>query len=81
MPKPRGGTSYRLSEGAQALLSQLSDHLGVTKTGILEMAIRKLAHLELPHGGQSRHPRARRASSKRMRRSELNGRGNDVSSG
>lgn len=47
MPKPRGGTSYRLSTDAQDLLARLADRLGLTKTGVLEMAIRKLAHAEL----------------------------------
>lgn len=50
MPKPRGGTSYRLSEDAQELLGRLADRLGLTKTSVVEMAIRKLAYLEL--GGE-----------------------------
>jgi hypothetical protein len=51
MPKSRGGTSYRLSECAQDLLAKLSERLGVTKTGVLEMAIRKLARTELGEVG------------------------------
>jgi hypothetical protein len=47
MPKPRSGKSYRLSEDAQRLLARLADRLGLTRTGILEMAIRKLAYAEL----------------------------------
>lgn len=47
MPKPRGGTSYRFSTDAQVLLARLADRLGLTKTGVLEMAIRKLAQAEL----------------------------------
>lgn len=47
MPKPRQGTSYRLSEEAQELLGGLADRLGLTKTSVLEMAIRKLAYTEL----------------------------------
>jgi hypothetical protein len=48
MPKPRGGTSYRLSEEAQGLLTRLSGRLGLSKTGVLEVAIRKLARSEFP---------------------------------
>src|ERR1700722_9452980 len=33
MPKPRGGTSYRLSEEAQALLTRLSGIRGFSMTG------------------------------------------------
>lgn len=47
MPKRRSGTSYRLSEDAQDLLATLASRLGLTKTSVLEMAIRKLAHTEL----------------------------------
>jgi hypothetical protein len=43
MPKPRSGTSYRLSEDAQDLLARLVDRFGLTKTGVVEMAIRNLA--------------------------------------
>jgi hypothetical protein len=46
MPKPRGGTSYRLSDDAQVLLGVLASRLGLTKTSVLEMAIRKLAFAE-----------------------------------
>ncbi len=55
MPKPRSGTSYRLSEDAQDLLARLATHLGVTKTGVLEMAIRKLAYAEFG-SSQGRYP-------------------------
>jgi predicted transcriptional regulator len=47
MPKPRSGTSYRLSDDAQDLLAKLASRLGLTKTSVLEMAIRKLAQAEL----------------------------------
>jgi hypothetical protein len=50
MPKPRSGTSYRLSEDAQHLLTKLAYRLGLTKTSVLEMAIRKLAYAELGDG-------------------------------
>lgn len=47
MAKPKGATSYRLSEDAQRLISALADRLGVSKTGVLEIAVRKLARSEL----------------------------------
>lgn len=50
MPKPRGGTSYRFSEEAQDLLGQLAQSLGLSKTAVLELAIRKLARSEFPEG-------------------------------
>jgi predicted transcriptional regulator len=53
MSKPRGGTSYRLSADAQDLLMRLADRLGLTKTGVLEMAIRKLARAELGEAEQN----------------------------
>jgi hypothetical protein len=52
MPKPRSGTSYRLSQDAQDLLTRLATRLGLTKTAVLEMSIRKLAYTEL--GGDER---------------------------
>jgi hypothetical protein len=58
MPKPRSGTSYRLSEDAQALLGRLTARLGLTKTGVLEMAIRKLAYTELDKAGGEPRPAA-----------------------
>jgi hypothetical protein len=48
MPKPRGGTSYRFSSEAQELLARLADALGVSKTAVIEMALRKVARAELP---------------------------------
>jgi predicted DNA-binding protein len=47
MPKPKSATSYRLSEEAQQLLERLASRLGLTKTSVLEMSIRKLAYAEL----------------------------------
>jgi hypothetical protein len=46
MAKPKGATSYRLSSGAQQMISALADRLGLSKAGVLEMAVRKLAHAE-----------------------------------
>ena len=61
MPKPRSGTSYRLSEDAQELLGRLAGRLGLTKTSVVEMAIRKLAFAEPECRGQTLflvfHPR------------------------
>jgi hypothetical protein len=66
MPKPRSGTSYRLSEDAQRLLARVADRLGLTKTGVLEMAIRKLAYAELDEAEWRRDlqapPEARRSA-------------------
>jgi hypothetical protein len=56
MPKPRGATSYRFSEEAQALLAQLSGRLGLSKTGVLELAIRKLARSELAQRRRYKQP-------------------------
>jgi hypothetical protein len=39
-------TSFRLSEDCQALLERLAEHLGITRTAVLEMAVRKLARAE-----------------------------------
>jgi hypothetical protein len=56
MPKPKSGTSYRLSQDAQHLLTSLAGKLGLTKTGVLEMAIRKLAYAELDGAEWRRDP-------------------------
>jgi hypothetical protein len=39
-------SSYRLSEGCQQLLKQMSDHLGISQAGVIEQAVRKLARAE-----------------------------------
>jgi hypothetical protein len=64
MAKPRSGTSYRLSEDAQDLLGRLANRLGLTKTGVVEMAIRKLAYAEL--GGEE--PTSSQQGPARLRR-------------
>jgi predicted transcriptional regulator len=51
MPKPKGSTSYRLSDDAQGLLARLADRLGLSKTSVMEMAIRKLAYAEFGEAG------------------------------
>jgi hypothetical protein len=66
MAKPKGATSYRLSEDAQRLITTLADRLGVSKTGVLEIAVRKLAGSELgaessvpdEHPGRQAQPRS-----------------------
>jgi predicted DNA-binding protein len=58
MPKPRSGTSYRLSGEAHNLLNKLACRLGLTKTSVLEMAIRKLAYAELGDEETAVDPRA-----------------------
>ncbi len=42
MPNSSNDTSYQLSEEAQELLGKLAGRLGLTKTSVVEMAIRKL---------------------------------------
>lgn len=51
MPKPKGSTSYRLSDDAQSLLARLANRLGLSKTSVVEMAIRKLAYAEFGEAG------------------------------
>jgi hypothetical protein len=63
MPKPRGATSYRLSSDAQCLLTRMASQMGLTKTAVLELAIRKLGHAELreptgPHVAAAPSPAA-----------------------
>jgi hypothetical protein len=51
MGKPKGATSYRLARDTQHLLAALAERLGLSKTAVVEMAVRKLAHSELgPQG-------------------------------
>jgi hypothetical protein len=51
MPKPKGATSYRLTVEAQDILTRLAEALGVNKTSVLEMALRRMAKAEgLPAG-------------------------------
>lgn len=47
MTKPKMATSYRLTKDAQHLLNALAERLGLSKTAVLEMAIRKLAAVEM----------------------------------
>lgn len=43
MAAPKSPTSIRLSDEAERLRDALADHLGVSKTAVLELAIRELA--------------------------------------
>ena len=43
MPKPKGATSLRISSEAQQLLEALADKFQITKTAVLEVAIRDYA--------------------------------------
>lgn len=44
---PTKATSYRFSEEADAMVDRLAEHLGVNRTAILEIAIRKLYRAEI----------------------------------
>jgi hypothetical protein len=39
-------SSYRFSDQARALIDRLAEHLGVSKTDVIEMAVRLLARRE-----------------------------------
>lgn len=43
-------TSYRLSEDAKALITRLKEKLGVSEADVIEMAVRRLARVELAEG-------------------------------
>jgi hypothetical protein len=47
MPTDKPPTSYRLSEKARGLIDRLAGALGLSRTAIVEMAIRQLARREL----------------------------------
>ena len=46
MPKPKGATSLRLSQEALQLLESLAEKFQITKTAVLEIAIREKAQRE-----------------------------------
>jgi hypothetical protein len=55
-------TSYRLSEQATECIARLAEHLGVSKTDVVEMAVRQLARKELGErlpGPAPKRPRRR----------------------
>ena len=46
---PKGSpSSWRLSVEARELLAQLAQALGISQTSVLELAIRRMAKVELP---------------------------------
>lgn len=45
-PKANKTTSFRLTEEAKRIISELSSALGVTQTAIVELSIRKMAKSE-----------------------------------
>jgi uncharacterized protein (DUF1778 family) len=47
MPTDKNPTSYRLSEEALALIDRLAEALGISRTSVVEMAVRQLARREL----------------------------------
>jgi hypothetical protein len=55
-------SSYRLSNQARELIDRLADHLGVSKTDVIEMAVRLLARREFERVGEPapKRPRGRR---------------------
>lgn len=55
MGKPKQATSYRLTDEGQRLIGKLSTALGVSRTGVLELAIRQMAKREL---SSADHPAA-----------------------
>ena len=49
-------TSFRLSDKAVECLAQLAKHLSVSRTSVLELAVRQLARKELG-AGQGKRPK------------------------
>ena len=39
-------TSFRLSDDAKILIEQLAQHTGMSKTSVVELAVRRLAQIE-----------------------------------
>jgi hypothetical protein len=60
MPSTRSPSSYRLSDEALDLIDKLAGILGVSKTSVLEMAIRQLARREMNYEAQPKKPDGRR---------------------
>jgi hypothetical protein len=50
MGRTKHPASYRLSPECLALIERLSAVLGISQTGVVEQAVRKLAREELPAG-------------------------------
>jgi hypothetical protein len=47
MATSKNPSSFRLSPEALDLIGQLADHLGISKTSVVEMAVRQLSRREL----------------------------------
>ena len=55
MPTSKNPASYRLSEDALVLIEQLAKAMGLSRTSVIEVAIRHLAKkegIEAPKGGK-----------------------------
>jgi hypothetical protein len=52
-------TSYRLSDQCRDLIDHLTEHLGVSKTDVIEMAVRHLARREFGYAGEEKPKRRR----------------------
>jgi predicted transcriptional regulator len=52
-------TSFRLSDKAVECLAQLADHLGVSRTSVLELALRQLARREMGGARQGKRPKGK----------------------
>jgi len=53
-------TSYRLSHAARELIDRLAEHMGVSRTDVLEMAVRQLARRELENTTAAKQTRRKR---------------------
>jgi hypothetical protein len=61
MATDKAPSSYRLSDRARELIDRLADHLGVSKTDVIEMAVRLLDRREFEGAGEpaAKRPRGR----------------------
>jgi hypothetical protein len=66
MTESKQPSSYRLSEECRDLLVRLSEALGLSQAGVIEMAVRKLARAELdaPPAGQVEPKKPRKGRGK-----------------
>jgi hypothetical protein len=56
MATDKNPTSFRLSEEALGLIGRLAETLGISRTSVVEMAVRQLARREL---GDAAHAQSR----------------------
>ena len=61
MATEKASSSYRFSARARELIDRLADHLGTSKTDVIEMAVRLLARREFEGAGEPvpKRPRGR----------------------